>query len=123
MSFNLKLDEFTHDLIVGRQGMERVKGLNLTKQLTKTRLLTVLGEWSQDPSLGLPWFDEIMIRGQRLSVIEGLLRDCILGTDHVLDLLSFTMTLDKPTRTLSVTFEAVSDWGEFDATITKVGGI
>lgn len=123
MSFNLKLDENTHDLIIGRQGAERVKGIDLTKQLVKTRLLTVLGEWSPDKSLGLPWFDEIMVKGQRMSVVEGLLRDCILGTDHVLDLLSFDMTLDKTTRTLTVAFEAVSDWGQFDVVVTKVGGI
>lgn len=123
MSFNLKLDEHTHDLVIGRQGAERVKGLALTKQLVKCRLLTVLGEWAPDTTLGLPWFDEIMIKGQRLSVIEGLLRDCILGTDHVLDLLSFNMQLDKVTRTLTVSFEAVSDWGEFDVVVTKVGGI
>jgi hypothetical protein len=123
MSYNLRLDENTHDLVMGRQGAERVAGVDLTKQLVKCRLLTVLGEWAPVPTLGLPWFDEIMIKGQRLSVIEGLLRDCILQTDHVLDLLSFNMTLDKATRTLSVSFEAVSDWGQFDIVVTKVGGI
>lgn len=122
MSFNFKLDPNTHDIVLGRSGFERVAGLGLTSQLVKCRLLTVLGEWTQDPSLGLPWFDEIMIKGQRLSVIEGLIRDCILQTDHVLDILTFNMNLDKTKRTLTVSFEAVSDWGQFDMTVSKVEG-
>ena len=115
MSFNLKLDEQSHDLVVGR-GAVRVDGIALTKQLVKCRLLTVLGEWEADTALGLPWFTEIMIKGQRLSIIEGLLRDCILGTDHVLELQEFYIALNKGQRVLNVTFVALSDWGLFEDT-------
>lgn len=121
MSFNLKLDEGSHDIVLGRTGFERVNGIALTKQLVKCRLLTVLGEWAPDPSLGLPWFDEIMIKGQRLPILEGMFRDCIKGTDHVLDLLSLNLSLDVGSRTLTVSFEAISDWGEFEDTITTGG--
>lgn len=121
MSFNLRLDESTHDLVIGR-GAERVEGLPLTRQLVKCRLLTVLGEWGPDTTIGLPWFTEIMIKGQKLSVIEGMVRDCILGTEHVLELQALTLTLDKGSRVLTITFVALSDWGLFeDSTDLSVG--
>lgn len=114
MSFNLRLDESTHDIVIGR-GAERTEGLALTKQLVKCRLLTVLGEWSPDTLIGLPWFTEVMVKGQKLSVIEGMVRDCILGTDHVLEVQSLTLSLNKDNRVLTIDFIALSDWGLFES--------
>ena len=119
MAFNLKLNS-DNDIIIGR-GASRVGGKEYTAQLVKNRLMTVLGEWKADPSRGLPWFSDIMIKAPDLSLIEGLILSCIKETPHVLDVLSISMSLDKETRTLTVTFEAVSDWGTFNSTVA-VGG-
>lgn len=120
MAFNLKLDS-NHDIIIGR-GTTRVSGLGYTAQLTKTRLLTVLGEWKADPNLGLPWFSDIMRSNPDLSLVEGLILSCIKGTPHVLDVTSISLVLDKVTRVLTVTFEALSDWGTFNSTVAVTGG-
>lgn len=119
MAFNLKLDS-NHDIIIGR-GTARVEGMAYTAQLTKTRLLTVLGEWKADPNLGLPWFSDIMIKSPDLSLVEGLILSCIKETPHVLDVLSISLVLDKETRILTVTFEALSDWGTFNDTVATGG--
>ena len=119
MAFNLKLNS-DNDIIIGR-GTARVEGLAYTAQLVKNKLLTVLGEWKADPSLGLPWFSDIMIKNPDLSLVEGLILSCIKGTPHVLDVLSIALSLDKETRILTVTFEAISDWGTFGNTVS-VGG-
>lgn len=120
MAFNLKLGS-NHDIIIGR-GTARVSGLEYTVQLTKTRLLTLLGEWKANPTLGLPWFSEIMVKTPDLSLIEGLILDCIKQTPHVIDVLSIDLALDKQTRILAVTFEAISDWGTFNSTVAVTGG-
>lgn len=119
MAFNLKLNS-NNDIIIGR-GASRVEGLSYTAQLTKNRLLTVLGEWKADTSRGLPWFSDIMIKNPDLSLVEGLILSCIKETPHVLDVLSITLTLDNKTRILTVTFEALSDWGTFNNTVA-IGG-
>jgi hypothetical protein len=120
MAFNLKLDS-NHDIIIGR-GTTRTSGLDYTMQLTKTRLLTLLGEWKANPTLGLPWFSEVMIKTPDLSLIEGLILDCIKQTPHVLDVTNITLALDTQTRILTVSFEAISDWGTFNSTVAVTGG-
>lgn len=120
MAFNLKLDS-NHDIIIGR-GTARVSGLEYTTQLVTTRLLTLLGEWKADPNLGLPWFSDIMRSNPNLSIIEGLILSCIKDTPHVLDVLSIDLAVDKDTRVLTVTFEALSDWGTFNNTVAVTGG-
>ena len=119
MAFNLKLNS-DNDIIIGR-GAARVEGMAYTAQLTKNRLLTVLGEWKANKSLGLPWFSDIMIKGADLSLVEGLILDCIKGTPHVLDVLSISLVIDKATRILTVTFEALTDWGTFSDTVATGG--
>lgn len=115
MAFNLKLDS-NHDIIIGR-GTTRVAGLDYTIQLVKNRLLTVLGEWKANKSLGLPWFSDIMVKAPDLSLVEGLILSCIKGTPHVLDVLRINLELDKSNRVLNVTFEALSDWGLFEGNV------
>lgn len=115
MAHNLKLDS-NNDIIVGR-GTSRVAGLEYTIQLVRNRLLTVLGEWKADPSRGLPWFSEIMVKASDLSLVEGLILTSIKDTPHVQDVLSINLNLDKGSRLLSVSFEALSDWGLFESNV------
>ena len=115
MAHNLKLNS-DNDIIIGR-GTTRTSGMDYTMQLVKCKLLTVLGEWKANPTLGLPWFSDIMVKGADLSLIEGLILSCIKNTDHVVDVLSINLTLDKQNRILNVTFEAMSDWGLFTSNV------
>ncbi|MGF6139032.1 hypothetical protein [Pseudomonas laurylsulfatiphila] len=115
MAHNLKLNS-DNDIIIGR-GTSRVAGLDFTIQLVKNRLLTVLGEWKADSTLGLPWFSDIMIKAPDLSLVEGLLLSCIKNTPHVLDVISINLQLDKDNRVLNVSFEALSDWGLFESNV------
>lgn len=119
MAHNLKLNS-NNDIIIGR-GTTRVAGRELTIQLVKCKLLTVLGEWKADPSLGIPWFSDIMVKAPDLSLVEGLILTCIKNTPHVLDVISINLQLDKDNRVLTVTFEALSDWGLFESTVAFGG--
>mgnify|MGYP001568549313 CR=1 FL=1 len=120
MAQNLMLGA-NNDLIIGR-GAARVKGLAYTAQLVKNKLLTVLGEWEANPTLGLPWFAEIMIKTTDLSLVEGLIITCIKSTPHVLDVSSITLSLQNSTRVLTVAYEAISDWGLFADTVAQTTG-
>jgi hypothetical protein len=120
MANNLQLDPNTWDIIIGRS-TTRVSGLAYTSQLVKSRLLTILGEWKPDPTLGMPWFDSVMTKAPDISLIEGLILDVIIGTDHVLDVSEISLNLDKSSRTLNVSFSAISDWGVFEQTV-ELGG-
>lgn len=110
MAGNLLLDK-NHDIVIGR-GATRVGGVEYVAQLVKCRLLTLLGEWQNDTSLGLPWFDGILSKNSRTSDIQVALANIIRGTNHVRQLLSITVDADYRTRILNVSFVAISDYGD-----------
>jgi len=117
MAGNLKLDPDTWDLVVNR-GMERVDGLALTAQLVKAKLQTILGEWKPEPTLGMPWFDAIFTKAVDTTLIQSLVVSEIKKVEHVQDVYSINLNLDKEARVLHIDFVAISDWGEISETIS-----
>lgn len=110
MAGNLALDS-NHDIIIGR-GATRIDGAPRVAQLVKCRLLTLLGEWKQDTSLGLPWFDAIFSKTVRPADIESALANIIRGTAGVQQLISIDIDADFRARSLTVSFVAISDYGD-----------
>ena len=116
MAGNLALDS-NHDIIIGR-GATRIDGAAQVAQLTKCRLLTLLGEWKQDTSLGLPWFDAIFTKQVRPSDIEAAIANIIRGTAGVQQLISVDINPDYRERFLSISFVAISDYGDISEYLT-----
>lgn len=110
MSGNLALNS-SHDIIIGR-GATRVGGAEMVAQLVKCRLLTLLGEWKQDTTLGLPWFDAIFTKQVRPADIQAAVGNIIRATSYVRQLISISIDADFRTRALSITFTAISDFGD-----------
>ena len=109
MAGNLALDS-NHDIIIGR-GASRVGGAEQISQLVKCRLLTLLGEWKQDTSLGIPWFEGIFTKNVRPADIQLTIANIIRGTAGVQQLISIELDADYRARTLTITFTAISDYG------------
>lgn len=112
---NLQLDS-NWDIIIGR-GTTRFSGAPMVAQLVKSRLLTLLGEWQQDTSIGLPWFDSFFGKNSRVADIQSALANVIRTTPHVLQLVDLQVNADYHARTLSVTFNALSDFGDINEII------
>ena len=109
MAGNLALDS-NHDIIIGR-GATRIGGAEQIAQLVKCRLLTLLGEWKQDTSLGIPWFEGIFTKNVRTADIQLTIANIIRGTAGVQQLISIELDADFRARTLTITFTAISDYG------------
>lgn len=116
MAGNLALDS-NHDIIIGR-GATRVGGAEQVAQLCKCRLLTLLGEWKQDTSLGLPWFDAIFTKQVRASDIESAVANIIRSTNGVQQLISIQVNPDFRERQLNISFTAISDYGNLSDFVT-----
>jgi hypothetical protein len=79
-------------------------------------LLTVLGEWFLDRSIGIPYFGTfddfgrvvresgIFAKNPDLTQISTIFQSKILGIDEVEDLIEFEIELENSTRTLTITF-------------------
>jgi len=109
---DLELDPNTHDLVLRRFDLALVDGGALIVQRIKQRLLLFLGEWYLDTEAGVPWFQEILVKGVDLARVETLLKRAIVGTDGVARLTSLDLDFTPEPRRLLVSFRAVGENGE-----------
>lgn len=116
MAGNLLLDS-NHDIIIGR-GASRIGGVYQVAQLVKCRLLTLMGEWKQDTSIGLPWFDAIFTKQVRASDIQAAVANIIRSTNGVQQLISVDIDADYRSRKLTIQFSAISDYGSLTDYLT-----
>lgn len=45
----------------------------------------ILGEWRLGPDMGLPWFEEILVKKPNLDIIRQIVIDAILDVDGITD--------------------------------------
>lgn len=80
-------------------------------QRIRTRLRMFKGEWFANEDEGVPYFDEILEKGVADGRVEAIIRAVILGTPGVASLNSYVHERDESTRSLTISFEAVTDDG------------
>lgn len=99
-----------HDLVIGTD-LSLSTGLDAIAQGIKVRLLTVRGEWRLNLDSGVPYYEDIL--GQRFDQtrIHAAIREAILSTPGVRDIISLESSFDGATRTLSVAWEVTSIYG------------
>jgi hypothetical protein len=78
------------------------------------RLSFFLGEWFLNNTEGVPWFQQILVKGPNQSAIDGILKNVILGTLGVTGLSSYSFTPNLTGRTLAVTFSVTTTSGPVD---------
>jgi hypothetical protein len=88
-----------HDLhLDANKNLVLVYDSEAVSQLAKQRLLTYLGEWFLDITVGVPWFQQIFVRPFRGSISEALIKRHILNTRGVRELVAFDMQINNFTR-------------------------
>ena len=87
------------------------RGTDSVLQLVTQRIKFFLGEWFLDNSAGLPWFQQILVKNADQSTVDGLLRDCILGTPGVVALLAYTSSQKRALRQYSISFTILTATG------------
>ena len=70
------------------------------------------GSLSWDPFAGLPMLQSILVKSPDLRLITQVFRQFLLDTAGVVTVDSLNVSLDRPTRTLSVTFAVTCEDGE-----------
>lgn len=100
-----------HDLRLTDGQVSLVDGADAVVQHIKIRLQFFAGEWFLDLREGLPYFQEILVKGPNLGRIRALFRATILETPGVLLVDRLDLDLDSSTRNLDVTFRATLEDG------------
>jgi len=88
-----------------------------TVQFVRQRLLTYLEEWFLDETAGLPYLQSIFVKPANLPLTESLIKNEILNTAEAQELISFDFTFNRTTRIVSISFEALTEFGVVSATL------
>lgn len=83
-----------------------VDGDDATAQEIRSRLLLFKGSNFVDLREGIPYYQEILAKGIAPARVRSLLRQAILSHPAVVDVPSLTVSIDRATRSATVTFEA-----------------
>lgn len=84
------------------------------RQHIQQRLRAFKGEWFLDLSNGVPYFQDILKKNPNPIVLDGVLKDAILSTPGVLELLSFDLNYINATRKLTLDFSVQVSQGVID---------
>lgn len=99
-------------------GLAMVGDLDGIRQQVMLRLGFFKGEWFIDEDLGIPWYEEILVKNPNLIRIREIFREAILSVTGIKELTFLDLLFDPPARTLTVTFRASTDLGELGLTLT-----
>jgi hypothetical protein len=111
---DLLLDD-TGDLAIVGADLGLVGGIDAIRQHARMRLQFFLGEWflddPDDPKIGTPLFQKVLIKNPDRSVLLNVFRQRLLGTPGIKDVTSLSLDYEGTTRKLRVAWMATSDLG------------
>lgn len=113
---DIALDPTTGDLLLENFDLQLVEGKDQIAQNLAIRLRFILGEWFLDTTAGVPYYDDFFIKAPNQIRIESVLKEEILDTPGVDQILSFTSTFNAQRRIYSVTFSVSTIRGEITLT-------
>lgn len=113
---DIALDPTTGDLLLENFDLQLVDGRDQIAQNLAIRLRFILGEWFLDTTAGVPYYDDFFIKAPNQIRIESVLKEEILDTRGVDQILSFTSTFNAQRRIYSVTFSVSTIRGEITLT-------
>lgn len=108
---NIAIDRDTGGFIFSGDQLQFVSDAESIRQAVRIRLKTIRGEFFLDPTLGVPWFDDVFIKNPDVRVIVAMLREEITGVRGVKDVVSMDFNFDKSSRALEISFQATTDVG------------
>lgn len=76
------------------------------KQAIAVRLRWFADEWRLGQDMGIPYFEDVLIKNPDTSRIEQIVRDEILSVDEVTDVRSITCEVSPEMRTAFIRYEA-----------------
>lgn len=100
------------DLEITQQGSitgNLVSDIDALAQKVRIKLKTFLGEWPLDSTVGIPYFEQVLVRNQNSTAVEGLLISQIESTPGVNEVTEFNLTFNKATRRSNISFTATTE--------------
>ena len=108
------------EIVIEAGELQFVTGTDAIAQHVATRMRLFKGEWFLDRNIGVPYFDEVMVKTQDAALIAPIFRRVIEETPGIESVDRLDVELDSTTRTLSIEGEATSADGPVDLSVEIV---
>lgn len=105
---------FDDDILITNNSITLTTGLEAIRQHLQVRLRLFLGEWFLDTTVGVPWFQQVFQKNTTFIVVQQVLKDAILSTPGVIQLLKFNFDYAGATREATLDFQALTEEGIID---------
>lgn len=108
---DIAIDPVTGDLDLTGGDLNIVDGVDAIAQHVRIRLRTFLGEWFLDQRIGVPYYQQILVKNPATNTVRRILQEVVATTPGIVSVDDFSTDYDGPTRVLSVRFTATADGG------------
>lgn len=100
------------DLDLAGDRASLVTGADAVAQKIGVRLRLFRGEWFLDERVGVPYYEQVLVKNPNLVAIRSLFRRAIATTPGVEEVTSLDLTVDTAQRRAEVSFRARANDGE-----------
>ena len=100
---NFALDPINHDIYLDANGQIALTATPLDQRID-CRLRTFLGEFWLDQTIGIPYFQEILKKNPDMQAVRAAFASEIQKVPGVKTLESLSVSIDRASRKLTVTF-------------------
>ncbi len=107
------------DLAEVQGDLATARGMVALAQSLRMRLRFFQGEWFLDASVGLPYFQSILVKNPNAPAVRAAFRERILGTPGVDALTSLTLNYRAADRSLDVAFAVTTALGELNVRLQE----
>lgn len=87
------------------------------RQKVEIRLRTFLGEWFSNINAGIPYFQQMLVRGTNKFLIDSTVRSKVINTEGVTGIRDFKSSISSSDRKYSATFKALTREGAVEISI------
>lgn len=109
---DIAIDQITGSLALLDFDLNLIDDTVQIQQNLIIRLKFILAEWYLDNTQGIPYFEDFFIKNPNQIRIESVLKQEIVNTDGVVELLAFASSYDNQLRKYNVTFAVRTISGE-----------
>jgi len=111
---DLLLDEKSGDLMLVNFDVGLIEAREQIAQNLAIRLRFILGEWFLDIDAGVPYYEDIFVKSPNQYRVESVLKEEIVNTEGVVEILSFNTQFNSQTRKFSVVFSCDTVAGQIN---------
>ena len=110
---DLELDPTTHDIFVSIKDLSIIQDTtDAIVQRLRIRLKFFRGEWFLNKLFGVPYHQRVFNKSITKSQADGIFRSEILSTPGVVEIITFTSTLNNSSREYTLSFSCRASTGD-----------